>query len=91
MTTDNMDLLRHVTRELYPGIAKRYQTTSRQVEQAIRHAKNVAWDHGGADTIKRLFGDSDNRYTDKPTNRALIALVADQLRFERMYRQSYTL
>ena len=37
-TIDDMGIINAVTKELYPGIAKKYDTTSSRVERAIRHA-----------------------------------------------------
>ena len=35
-----------ITKELYPIIAKKYDTTSSRVERAIRHAIEVSWNRG---------------------------------------------
>ena len=43
MVIDNVELLGAVTKELYPSIAKKYNTTPSRVERAIRHAIEVAW------------------------------------------------
>lgn len=42
----NISLLGAVTKELYPMIASKYQTTPSRVERAIRHAIELAWDRG---------------------------------------------
>jgi two-component system response regulator (stage 0 sporulation protein A) len=46
MVVDEMGLLGAVTKELYPAIAERYNTTPSRVERAIRHAIELAWDRG---------------------------------------------
>lgn len=38
MVVNDMELLSAVTKELYPSIAKKYNTTASRVERAIRHA-----------------------------------------------------
>ena len=43
MVVNDMELLSAVTKELYPSIAKKYNTTASRVERAIRHAIQVAW------------------------------------------------
>ena len=43
---NDIEMLSAVTKELYPSIAKRYNTTSSRVERAIRHAIEVAWSRG---------------------------------------------
>jgi two-component system response regulator (stage 0 sporulation protein A) len=46
MVVEDMDLLSAVTKELYPAIAKKNNTTPSRVERAIRHAIEVAWNRG---------------------------------------------
>lgn len=71
-----------ITKELYPAIARQYQTTPSRVERAIRHAIEVAWNRGNIDTLSRLFGHTISRERGKPTNSQFIAAVADKLRME---------
>lgn len=82
MVIENIDLLSAVTKELYPSIAKKFNTTSSRVERAIRHAIEVAWSRGKVDTINALFGYTINNEKGKPTNSEFIAMVADKLRLE---------
>ena len=72
-----------VTKELYPVIAKKYNTTPSRVERAIRHAIEVAWNRGKIDTIDKLFGYTVHTDKGKPTNSEFIAIIADKLRLER--------
>lgn len=46
MVVNDMELLSAITKELYPSIAKKYNTTASRVERAIRHAIEVAWGRG---------------------------------------------
>ncbi len=82
MVIEDMELLGAVTKELYPNIAKRYNTTPSRVERAIRHAIEVAWTRGKIDTIDKIFGYTVNTNKGKPTNSEFIAMVADKLRLE---------
>lgn len=82
MVIDNMDLLGAVTKELYPAIAKKYNTTSSRVERAIRHAIEVAWGRGKVETIDNIFGYTIQNDKGKPTNSEFIAMIADKLRLE---------
>lgn len=82
MVVDNVELLSAVTKELYPSIAKKFNTTPSRVERAIRHAIEVAWSRGKVDTINNLFGYTVNTDKGKPTNSEFIAMVADKLRLE---------
>jgi two-component system response regulator (stage 0 sporulation protein A) len=82
MVVARYDLLSAVTKELYPSIAGRYQTTPSRVERAIRHAIEVAWNRGNLDVINALFGHTVSQERGKPTNSEFIAMVADKLRME---------
>jgi two-component system response regulator (stage 0 sporulation protein A) len=83
MVVADMDLLGAVTKELYPSIAKRNNTTPSRVERAIRHAIEVAWNRGRIETINTLFGYTVHNDKGKPTNSEFIAIIADKLRLER--------
>ncbi len=80
MVVKDVSLLGAVTKELYPGIAKKFNTAPSRVERGIRHAIELAWERGHADTLKRIFGYSMNIERQKPTNSEFIALLADKLR-----------
>ena len=82
MVVDNIELLSAVTKELYPSIAKKYNTTASRVERAIRHAIEVAWSRGQVDTINKLFGYTIHNGKGKPTNSEFIAMIADKLRLK---------
>ncbi|MCL1964142.1 MAG: sporulation transcription factor Spo0A [Firmicutes bacterium] len=77
------DMINRITKELYPGIAHRFNTTSSKVERAIRHAIEVAWGRGRIEVINQVFGSNVCTLENKPTNGEFIALVADKLSLER--------
>lgn len=83
MVVENIELLSAVTKELYPNIGKKFNTTASRVERAIRHAIEVAWGRGRMETINNLFGYTVHTDKGKPTNSEFIAMVADKLRLER--------
>ncbi|HZJ56760.1 MAG TPA: sporulation transcription factor Spo0A [Clostridia bacterium] len=85
MVVNDVDLLSGITKELYPGIAERFNTTSSRVERAIRHAIEVAWSRGRIETINKLFGYTIHDEKGKPTNGEFIAMVADKLRMQAKY------
>lgn len=80
MVIEDVSLLGAVTKELYPAIAKKYNTAPSRVERGIRHAIELAWERGHMDTLKRIFGYSMNIERQKPTNSEFIALLADKMR-----------
>jgi len=82
MAVNDIDVLNYITKELYPSIAKKCNTTPSRVERAIRHAIEVAWSRGKVDVIDNMFGYTINNHKGKPTNSEFIALIADRLRLE---------
>ena len=82
MAVEDLDVLNYVTKELYPTIAKKCNTTPSRVERAIRHAIEVAWSRGKVEIIDSMFGYTINNHKGKPTNSEFIALIADRMRLE---------
>ena len=82
MVVEDMELLGAITKELYPAIAKKNNTTPSRVERAIRHAIEVAWNRGKIETIDKLFGYTVQHDKGKPTNSEFIAIISDKLRLE---------
>ena len=82
MVMENPELTSRITKELYPGIARHFGTTSSKVERAIRHAIEVAWNRGRIEALDEAFGKNVCSLEDKPTNGEFIALVADRLRMK---------
>jgi two-component system response regulator (stage 0 sporulation protein A) len=82
LVVDEINYLGAVTKELYPTIAQKYDTTPSRVERAIRHAIELAWDRGDIDKINKFFGYTINGEKGKPTNSEFIAIIADKLRLE---------
>lgn len=82
MSIEHPDIINAVTKQLYPGVAKKYETTSSRVERAIRHAIEVAWDRGDVDVLNSYFGYTIHNSRGKPTNSEFIAMIADKLRLQ---------
>ncbi len=82
MVVKDLDIINSITKQLYPSIAREYNTTPSRVERAIRHAIEVAWSRGQVETIDSLFGYTVSIGKGKPTNSEFIAMVADKLRLE---------
>ena len=71
-----------ITKELYPEIATRFNSTISRVERAIRHAIEVSWNRGNWDLMEEIFGHSVDIDKAKPTNSEFIVTIADKLRLE---------
>ncbi|HEX3027060.1 MAG TPA: sporulation transcription factor Spo0A [Clostridia bacterium] len=82
MAIKDIDIINSVTKQLYPSVAKKYETTSSRVERAIRHAIEVAWDRGDVDILNSYFGYTIHNSRGKPTNSEFIAMIADKLRLQ---------
>ncbi len=82
MVVDNLDIINSITKELYPTVAKDFNTTPSRVERAIRHAIEVAWDRGDTDVLNSFFGYTIANSKGKPTNSEFIAMIADKLRLQ---------
>lgn len=82
LSVQNPDIINAVTKQLYPTVAKEYETTSSRVERAIRHAIEVAWDRGDVDVLNSYFGYTIHNGRGKPTNSEFIAMIADKLRLQ---------
>ena len=79
MAIEDPEIINAVTKQLYPSVAKRYNTTSSRVERAIRHAIEVAWDRGDVDVLNSYFGYTIHNTRGKPTNSEFIAMISDKL------------
>ena len=82
MIYDNPDMVGGITKELYPTLAGKFDTTVSRVERAIRHAIEVSWNRGDWDLMEDVFGHSVDIDKAKPTNSEFIVTVADKLRLE---------
>lgn len=79
---NNPSIVGGITKELYPEIANKYNTTVSRVERAIRHAIEVSWNRGNLDFMEEVFGHSVDYDKAKPTNSEFIVTVADKLKLE---------
>lgn len=79
---DNPDVIGGITKELYPSLAVKFNTTVSRVERAIRHAIEVSWNRGNLDFMEELFGFSVDIDRAKPTNSEFIVTIADKLRLD---------
>ncbi len=79
LSTQNREIINHITKELYPTVAKKYKTTATRVERAIRHAIEVAWDRGDVDVLNAYFGYTIHSQKGKPTNSEFVAMISDKI------------
>lgn len=85
MMYNDTSVMGAITKELYPRLARSYETTSSRVERAIRHAIEISWSRGDYDYMEELFGNSVDCDKSKPTNGEFIVTLADRLKLEDRY------
>ncbi len=77
----NPEAVDSVTKLLYPEVAKRFATTDKQVERAIRNSIETAWAKGNRDAWKRLSDNLFEKNETRPTNTEVInALVGSVIK-----------
>lgn len=76
------DITCSVTKDVYPIIAEKYQTTSSRVERAIRHAIEISWTRGDIALIENLFGNSIDFDRSRPTNSEFLSTLADKFKLD---------
>ena len=79
---DRPEVIGGITKELYPELASKYDTTVSRVERAIRHAIEVSWNRGSYNLMEEIFGHSVDIDKAKPTNSEFIVTIADKLKLE---------
>jgi len=96
MVIENVELLGAVTKELYPSIAKKFNTTPSRVERAIRHAIEVAWSRGKVDFVflSTFIGASTLIFKPPPSilkSHYIIALVNNKINVLSIFELMYTI
>lgn len=79
---ENPSVIGGITKELYPELAQKFNTTTSRVERAIRHAIEVSWNRGNLDFMEEIFGYSVDIDKAKPTNSEFMVTIADKLRLD---------
>jgi len=82
MVYENPSFIGGITKELYPDLSIKFNTSIQRVERAIRHAIEVSWLRGDIDLMEEIFGHSVDIDRAKPTNSEFIVTIADKLRLE---------
>lgn len=76
----NNNIISYITKDVYPEVARKFNTTATRVERAIRHAIEVSWSRGDINLMEDIFGNSLNVNRDKPTNAEYLTTLADRLK-----------
>ena len=73
--------MRSITKQMYPEIAKTFNTTPSRVERAMRHAIESAWSLGNCYKQNEIFSFTIGHDKAKPTNGEFIACVVEYLHY----------
>lgn len=76
------EIIGGITKELYPELAQKFDTTVSRVERAIRHAIEVSWNRGSWELMEEIFGHSVDIDKAKPTNSEFMVTIADKLKLD---------
>lgn len=72
-----------VTKEVYPNIASKFDTTASRVERAIRHAIEISWMRGDLKLMEEIFGNSIDFDRSRPTNAEFLTTIADRFKLNK--------
>ncbi|MBQ8894704.1 MAG: sporulation transcription factor Spo0A [Clostridia bacterium] len=82
LSLEDKNMLKAITKDLYPTVAKNNNTTASRVERAIRHAIEVAWGRGDIDVLNAIFGFTVKSSKGKPTNGEFISMLTERIRLD---------
>lgn len=83
---ENRNFLRAgITKQVYPYLAKKFNTKPLRVERDIRHAIEASWERGeqNKQTLQKFFGYSDSKNVNRPTNGQFLSTIVNQIRLEK--------
>lgn len=76
---DNLDRSPRITKEVYPEIAKVFNSTPHRVERGVRHAITAMFDEVDIDIIYEVFGNSTDSETGMLTNSQFLYAIARKI------------
>lgn len=77
MMIEDINLIKAITKTIYPAVATKYGTSASRVERGIRHAIEVGYDRANAELKNKMFSYSLSADAVRPTNSEFLAAVAD--------------
>lgn len=77
----DQDSLKNITKELYPELARMHKTQPCNIERAIRHAIEHAWNMGNIELKNEIFGYTVNPEKGRPSNGEFLAAIAHYLNY----------
>lgn len=77
---DDVKYMMKITKNLYPMVAQRHETTSSRVERAIRNSIELTLAQGDHEALVKVFGHRIKSSNNKLTNSEFIAIVAEKIK-----------
>lgn len=71
-----------ITTNIYPTIARKYETEPKNVERAMRHAVELVWSRGNVEFLYKIFSYTIDPNKGKTTNSEFISMIADHIKHE---------
>lgn len=82
MVLNDTSLLKNVTKNLYPLVAKNLQVENSVVERSMRHAISIGYAKTRFKMLGKLLGMEGESINYRPTCSELIALIVEYIRFK---------
>lgn len=82
MAVTQMNRKYNFSKDVYPAIAEKYETSSTSVERAVRVAISNSWKRTNENVRKMFFNQNSLKNCKKPTNSEFILIIADYIRVE---------
>ena len=82
LVVHDQEMMRSVTKVLYPAVARGFHSTGDRVERSMRHAIEQTWKLGDPAAFRRYFGPVTFSKKGRPSNSEFIARIADRLQQE---------
>lgn len=82
LVCDHENTIFSMTKEMYPKIAGKFDTTATGVEKAIRYAIEISCLRADLELMEEIFGNSINLDKAKPTNSEFVITIANKIRFD---------
>lgn len=80
MTLERPEVVYAITKELYPSLARKFETTGECVERSMRTAIERMWEQGNIEAQQAILGRTLNIDCRKPANNHFIAAMAEYIR-----------
>ena len=84
MVEANPEVIRQMTKTVYPTIAIKHNTTHSRVERAIRHAIEYVYDNTDPEVLWSFFGNTTKMRSGKLSNTQCISGLLEYIKMEVM-------